>query len=145
MQKINIQRGFSLIELMIVVAIIGIIASIAMPAYQDYLTKGKITEATSALADLKVKMEQYFQDNRSYDGYVDGTCNLVSNGSPAINAENFTYACASDADTFTITATGSAAKGMTGFSYTINQNNQRTSTTPSGSGNCWLMSKGASC
>lgn len=145
MQKTNIQRGFSLIELMIVVAIIGIIASIALPAYQDYLSKGKITEATSGLSDLKVKLEQYFQDNRSYDGYVDGSCNLVSTGLPAINAENFTYTCVSDADSFTITATGDATKGMTGYSYDINESNQRNSTVPGGSGTCWITSKGGSC
>ncbi|MDZ4153968.1 type IV pilin protein [Methylicorpusculum sp.] len=145
MRKINLQTGFSLVELMIVIGIIGIIASVAMPAYQDYLAKGKITEATSGLSDLRVKLEQYYQDNRSYDGYVDGSCNLISNGSPAINADNFTYACVSDADSYTITATGVATKGMTGYSYDINERNQRNSTVPGGSGACWITKKDGSC
>ncbi|HAF00275.1 MAG TPA: pilus assembly protein PilE, partial [Methylophilaceae bacterium] len=64
-RKIN-QKGFTLLELMIVVAIVGILASIAIPAYQDYVKKGKAAEAPGALADLRVKMEQCFQDNRDY-------------------------------------------------------------------------------
>lgn len=145
MRKINLQKGFSLIELMIVVAIIGIIASVAMPAYQDYVAKGKITEATSGLADLKVKLEQYFQDNRTYAGYVDANCNLVSNGNPAVEGQNFTFGCVSAADTFTVTATGKGAKGMTGYSYTVNESNVKSSAVPGGSGACWITSKGGSC
>jgi len=65
------QKGFTLIELMIVVVVIGILASIGIPAYNDYVTRGKLVEATSALSDGRIKMEQYFQDNRTYVG---GTC-----------------------------------------------------------------------
>ena len=57
------QKGFTLIELMIVVAIIGILASIAIPQYSDYVKRGKAAEATSNLATLRIKMEQCFQDN----------------------------------------------------------------------------------
>lgn len=138
-------NGFTLIELMIVVAIIGIISSIAFPAYQDYVARGKITEATSGLSDLRIKLEQYYQDNRTYAGYVDASCNLTSNGNPAINSDNFTFACASNADTYTITATGSGTAGMSGYSYDINQSNVKNSTVPGGSGACWIMKKGGSC
>ncbi|HTS84956.1 MAG TPA: prepilin-type N-terminal cleavage/methylation domain-containing protein, partial [Usitatibacter sp.] len=58
-------RGFTLIEVMIVVAIIAILAAIAVPSYQDYVTRGRIIEATGGLGDARNKMEQYFQDNRS--------------------------------------------------------------------------------
>lgn len=134
-----------MIELMIVVAIIGIISSIAFPAYQDYVARGKITEATSGLADLRIKLEQYYQDNRTYAGYVDGSCIRVSDGKATINSNSFSVACESNADTFKITATGSATAGMSGYSYDIDQSNQRNSTVPGGSGACWIMKKGGSC
>ena len=62
------QGGFTLIELMVVIVVIGILAGIGFPAYQDYVKRGKITEAISSLSDMSVKMEQYFQDNRTYAG-----------------------------------------------------------------------------
>ena len=139
-------QGFTLIELMITVAIIGILAGIAIPAYQDYVRQGKVAEATSNLADLRIKMEQSFQDNRNYTNYVDAACNLISNGNPAVTARYFSYACASAASTYTITATGVAAEGMSGYSYTIDQDNNKTSAIPGAIGTtCWLMKKGSSC
>ena len=60
--------GFTLIELMIAVVVVAILTAIALPSYQEYVTRGKITEATSNLADMRVKLEQFFQDNRTYVG-----------------------------------------------------------------------------
>lgn len=125
--------GFTLIEVMIAVAIVAILGAVALPAYQDYVRRGNIPEATSALGQGRVAMEQWFQDNRTYDG---AAC-------PG-NGANFTFACVTSATTFTITATG--AGSMAGFSYTIDQNNGRTSGTPWGNGaTCWIARKGASC
>ncbi|MEM7402199.1 MAG: pilin [Pseudomonadota bacterium] len=56
----KMQKGFTLIELMIVVAIIGILAAIAIPAYQDYTTRAKITEAVNALAPAKTSVSEFF-------------------------------------------------------------------------------------
>lgn len=134
------QKGFTLVELMIVVAVIGILAGVGIPAYNDYVTRGKLVEGTSALADARVKMEQYFQDNRTYDAGGGTTC------PPAISATtaNFTYACSNlSAINYIITATGTG--NLSAFSYSINQTNTKSSVTPWGSGACWVTKKGDAC
>ena len=138
-------KGFTLIEVMIVVAIIGILAAIAVPAYGDYVIRARIPEATAMLASKRVQMEQYFQDNRSYDAAATAcVADLAS--------ANFTYTCnVPSASLYTITASGTGA--MSGFTYTINQSNVRTSTIASpakaswqtATQNCWVTSKGQSC
>ncbi len=132
------QKGFTLIELMIVVAIIGTLASIAIPSYKDYVKRGKAAEATSTLADLRVKMEQYYQDNRTYVG---GTC------APASGAKYFTYTCsvAASATAYTLQAAGNAAEDMGNFNFTVDQNNAKTSTYDGTAGNCWLAKKDGTC
>ena len=62
----KLQTGFTLIELMIVVAIVAILSAVAVPAYSSYSMRGKIPDATSNLAALRVSMEQFYQDNRNY-------------------------------------------------------------------------------
>jgi type IV pilus assembly protein PilE len=131
--------GFTLVEVMIVTAIVAILAAIAVPAYTDYVRRGQIQDGTNVLSDGRVKLEQYFQDNRTYVGYADFPCSVGA------ATKYFTFACPTlTASAFTITATGRS--GVAGFAYTINQDATRTSTTPWGNGaTCWILRKGDTC
>lgn len=70
-ERLN-QQGFSLIELLIAVAIIGILAAIAVPNYQDYVERTRRTDAQSALMSFSNAMERYYAQNGSYVGAADG-------------------------------------------------------------------------
>lgn len=144
----KMQKGFTMVELMITVVIIGVLASIAVPSYRNYVMRGKIAEATSNLSALRVSMEQWFQDNRTYLTACDGTApDVAMPTAPAV--QYFTFTCAANANTFTITATGVASGGMGNFAYTINQQNAKTSTitAPGWTGNatCWAIKSSGSC
>jgi len=133
-QRIASQLGFTLIELLITIAIVGVLATIAVPSYVEYLRRGAAEEATAALASGRVAMEQFYLDNKSYKGA----------GSPCpVDTSKFTMKCEPDVDKYTITATGNG--NMSSFAYTIDQTGLRTTAGPWGSGNCFITKKGGSC
>ncbi|HJV82084.1 type IV pilin protein, partial [Noviherbaspirillum sp.] len=121
--------GFTLIELMVTVAIIAILAAIAVPSYHNYVTTGKIPQATNNLASMRVKLEQFYQDNRTYVG----AC-AAGTVAPLPTSDNFTYSCPTLTDTtYTVQAAGTGP--MAGFTYKIDQaNNKTTTAVPSGWG-----------
>lgn len=143
-------HGFTLIELMITVAVIAILAAVAIPAYGDYIRRGQIQEAFSTLSDYRTKMEQHYQDNRGYGsatGCATDSTASTWNGFAPSGAKYFTYACSTSGtfQTYTITATGSSGNA-TGHVFTINQNGDRATTRFKGSAvtaTCWLSSSSA--
>lgn len=138
--------GFTMLEIMIVVAIVGILAAIALPSYTDHVRRGNLVDAVAQLSDTRVKLEQYFQDNRTYQD----TGTKVS-PCPA-DTQYFTFACNPDtATTFTITASGIAGTNVADFEFTIDESNAKTTTSlPASWGGtlpaaCWILKKGDTC
>ena len=133
------ERGFTLIEVMIVVAIIAILATVALPAYNDYIRRGQLQEAFVHLADYRVKMEQYFQDNKNYGATAGTVCATGAayanwNTFAPTGAKYFTFACATanTGQTFVVTATGNGGL-TTGFDYTIDETGAKRTTKFKGS------------
>ncbi|MBB3221387.1 type IV pilin protein [Pseudoduganella umbonata] len=136
----NAQPGFTLIEVLVTIVIVGILSAAAIPAYTDHVIRSRTAEAFTALGAAQANAEQFWSNTRSYADYH------RSSAFPAATA-NFTYALSNaTASTYTITATGRAK--MAGFTYTIDQNGTRATTaTPSWGTNtaCWVDRKGGQC
>ncbi|STX51876.1 Type-IV pilin [Legionella busanensis] len=73
----GLNRGFTLIELMIVVVIVAILAVIAYPSYQDYITRGRRADGQAALLDLASRMERYYTQQNTYQTATIGTGNAT--------------------------------------------------------------------
>jgi len=147
------QAGFTLIEVMMVVAIIAILAVIALPAYDEYLIRSRIPEAAGALATRNAQMEQFFQDNRTY---VAGPAGDAAQTANFDLSASFGADCQGNADTrsatgYTLCARGRAGTRVAGFTFSINQQGTRASTVNNGpagwTGNatCWVTKKGGVC
>lgn len=146
--------GFTLIELLVVIAILGILFAIAVPQYSQYVIRGKLVEATTQLSDLRVRLEQYYQDNRNY-GSTAAACVYAMPVAGSNGVKYFSYACkwdttvSSDNQSFIITANSLANVGLgaaADYVFTINsQNNRQTTAFTGASGlplTCWVTSKG---
>jgi type IV pilus assembly protein PilE len=157
------QQGFTLIELMITIAIIAVLTAVALPSYTDYVTRSKLAEAYAHLSDLRVKMEQFYLDNRRYStNAAGGTCGIAGGSTPTTQGTKyFDFACASSNPNaagdqeYVLTASGKDAEGLLGIAFTINTSNSKTTvvtgSTPMASkgyasaGTCWVRKKPSQC
>ena len=149
-------RGFTLIELMIVIAVVAILAAIAYPAYSEYVVRSRLTEATSMLADARVRMTNYFVDNRSYKktpSAVPPAPEATVCGVTLPDSSRFSYTCTSAGSTYTATATSKLGQGLGAagaYQYTVNQARDGYQATVKFAGQtvnatCWLVKKGQTC
>lgn len=141
-------RGFTLIELLITLVIIGVLSAIAIPSYTQHIATAKLTDSTNGLVEARLKLEQWYQDNRVY-GTTGTTCGTTM---PA--SGNFAYTCATSASGqgFTVTATSVIGKGLGAaaghYVYTIDHRNTKATTKYKNVAQtakaCWLL-RGTEC
>lgn len=117
------QAAFTLIELMVVIAIIGILAGIAIPAYNGYLTDSRLSEAEKNIAALKLAQEEYYlQNNEYFDGADTASVEASSGGlweAQGTDGEMyFDYAVNTSGGSYTIKATGKAGTRVAGKEVT---------------------------
>ncbi|MDD2883790.1 MAG: type IV pilin protein [Dechloromonas sp.] len=137
-KRIGSEQGFSLIELMVVVVIIGILTSIAIPSYTDYVRRSRAASALGELSSWAARMEQSYLDNRNYGA---GACRIA-----APTLADYAMACAltNGGQGFTLTAT---AQINNEGGYTLREGNQKGTTVFKGGAvakTCWLV-KGDEC
>ena len=138
-------QGFSLIELMIALAIAAIIAAMAIPGYRDHMLRAHIPEATSTLSALAMRLEQHYQDNQAYSNANGCAITMPTD-------DFFTFECAANdsGQSFLLTASGKSTGAMADFVFTLDQNgNAMTTQLPAAWGrapfNCWINKRRSTC
>lgn len=135
MKSTRVQQGFTLIELMIVVAIIGILAAVALPAYQNYTKKAKFSEVVLATNGAKIAVEICGQDQTTANGALAAACIQSAHGIPAnITVASGFLASLTTAASGVITATAVNTNGLSGETYVLTPaiTDGKVSWTPSG-------------
>lgn len=139
------QRGFTLIEVMVTLAIVAILGAVALPAYTGYVQRSRVPAGLEALSSYATRMEQRFQDTGCYAN----ACSPVGTacGVSVPTAKDFTVTCtlSNSGQNYTATATGSGP--MSGYAYTVNQAGTRATTAhPKGTNTtCWTTKGGTQC
>jgi type IV pilus assembly protein PilE len=132
------QKGFTLVELMVTVAIIGVLSAVAIPMYGSYVLRTRLNDAFTSLASVQPAAEQFWSNNHTFVGF-----DRMPPDTP-----NFTYTLSNaTASTYTVTAAGRGATN--GFGYSIDQAGARVTTAvPTGwtsSTTCWVDRKEGKC
>lgn len=131
--------GFTLIELMVTVAIVAILAAIAYPSYRNYVIRGQLVNATNGLSALRANMERYYQDNRTYaaaNGFTPPCSTPTVVGTFTISCP--TAPVAGPPSTYQAEADGSG--GTAGFTFYVNQVPTQWSTAVSPAPSNWIIS-----
>lgn len=123
-RRMKNNRGFNMIELMVVVVIIGILAAIAVPIYSKYAKNARVTEATGRIGDILTACKAYAIEKEGNTDPTDANwpalCNTTGFIGDCSDSQNFSYAIdGEDGGTLTITATGRADTPMTGVSVVL--------------------------
>lgn len=114
-------KGFTLVELLVTIAIVAILTSVAVPSYVGYVERSKLISGTEELSGLRGRMEQHYQRDRTY---LDGTACGISN----FTGEYFANTCTATKTTYKWEAKSQAGHGLgdTGdYVYTVDQDNKQ--------------------
>jgi len=134
----KVQQGFTLIELMIVVAIVGILAAIALPAYQDYIVRSKMTEPVAALDAAKLAVSEFASTSPELLGTADAAVVGITSPTNGKYLDSITYTPSATAPTLVATIKGTGLDTVDGQTITL------TGTVNSGDGTiAWACSTNA--